>query len=109
MVDHHSLVAGDRHWGATHQERTYLFAGPDEQRRFLADPDRYAPVLAGNDPVRWFHEHKLVPGTRIHGLKYGGQIFLFADEHALKAFEASPERYADEARQAMRPRGNARR
>jgi protein disulfide-isomerase len=95
---------GNRRWGAIHRGRTYLFAGADEQRRFLADPDRYAPVNSGDDVVLTLEQNRSVPGTRIHGVSYGGRVYLFADEASLDKFSKNPKYYAERATQ---PAGSA--
>jgi len=95
-------VLGNRQWGARHLGRTYLFAGPEEQRRFLADPDRYAPVISGDDVVQAVDRGQSVAGRREHGVFYHGRVFLFADEASLATFAKNPSRYADQAMQAMR-------
>ena len=40
--DSHCWTHGNPQWGAVHRGVTYLFTGPDEQKRFLQQPDRYA-------------------------------------------------------------------
>ena len=39
LTEKQQWVLGDHRWGATHRGSMYLFLGPEEQRRFLADPD----------------------------------------------------------------------
>ncbi len=95
-------TSGDRRWGAIHRGRTYLFAGPDQQRRFLTDPDRYAPVLSGNDVVAAVERNRIVAGHRKHGLFFGDRIFLFADEPSLAQFSKNPDYYASRALAVMR-------
>lgn len=103
---------GDKRWGAVHRGRLYLFAGPDEQRAFWEQPDRYSPMLSGYDPVQFAEQRQLVPGKRQHGVFYfdralgHDKVFLFADEATLAQFWQSPQRYAavvdDAVRQADR-------
>jgi protein disulfide-isomerase len=93
---------GDVRYGAVHRGRTYLFAGPEEQQEFLANPDRYSPVLKGHDPVLALDEHRLVPGERRYGLFCGGRIYLFCCEQTLQTFARNPQRYMAEAVQALR-------
>jgi YHS domain-containing protein len=91
-------VPNDPRLGAIHRGRLYLFASPDCQQKFLADPDRYSPVLSGHDPVIFVERGQLVPGRREHGCFYGAEgnrrIVLFADEASYQAFERNPLRYA---------------
>ncbi|MCC9604665.1 thioredoxin family protein [Blastopirellula sp. JC732] len=92
---------GDARWGAVHQGRVYLFASDVEQRKFLASPDRFSPVLSGNDPVAYIEQGRLVDGDRSHGLTYNGVLYLFSSEDNLKTFWSAPQRYAAQVQQAM--------
>jgi protein disulfide-isomerase len=91
----------DPQFGAIHRGRTYLFRTAAEQTKFLAAPDRYSPVLSGFDPVVFAQRGEQVEGKRSYGLTYNRQIYLFADEASLKAFEQSPQAYATAAHTAM--------
>ena len=102
LKDNKRWVPGDRRFGAIHRGRTYLFTGPDEQTRFLASPDSFAPVISGDDPVLAMDNGQAVPGKRDHGVFYDNRIFLFADEATLQRFYQNPNRYAAEVVQAMR-------
>ena len=94
-------MPGDPRWGLIHRGRTYLFAGPEERDRFDADPDRFAPVLSGNDLVLLAEEGRIVPGRREHGAWFEGQlegrfekrVYLFSSEDSLRRFDADPYRY----------------
>lgn len=88
-------IKGNKRWGARHEGQVYLFAGPDEQRKFLANPNRYAPVLQGFDPVMVLDRQQKVPGKRKHGVYFDGRIYLFANEDTLKHFSTNPDRYKD--------------
>jgi thiol-disulfide isomerase/thioredoxin/YHS domain-containing protein len=97
-------VVGDRRWGAIHRGRTYLFAGPEEQRRFLAAPaapDRYAPVNSGNDIVLAAEQGQTVSGMREHGLFFGNRVYLFSSEATLEKFSGNPNLYANQAMGAV--------
>ncbi|OHB68079.1 MAG: hypothetical protein A2V70_18580 [Planctomycetes bacterium RBG_13_63_9] len=93
---------GNRAWGVRHRGRTYLFFGPEQQRRFLANPDRYAPVLSGNDVVIAIESGKTVPGQRAHGVFFGDRIYLFSNEASLGEFSRAPDGYAERALQITR-------
>jgi YHS domain-containing protein len=91
---------GDARFGAVHRGRTYLFLGPTEVKNFLADPDKYAPVLSGNDPVMAVENQQLVPGRREFGVYSDNRVYLFADERSRINFEKNPQRYSADALQA---------
>lgn len=93
---------GSRRWGAVHRGRTYLFIGPEEQRRFLADPDRYAPINSGDDVVLALEEGRSVSGNRAHGVFFSGRVYLFAEERTLAKFSQNPKYYAERAMVAVR-------
>jgi len=101
LVDKQQWVAGDRRWGVKHRGRLYFFAGPEEQRRFFADPDRYAPVVSGNDIVL-AAEGQVVPGTREFGVYYRNRVYLFSSEASRARFEGNPAAYANQALEALR-------
>ncbi len=94
---------GNSRWGLIHRGRTYLFAGPEQQSRFFADPDRYAPVLSGNDAVLAVEKGQKVPGRREFGAWYEGHVYLFSSEDSLRRFDADPSRYAKPAVSQMTP------
>ena len=99
-------VPGNPQYGVVHMGRTYWFAGAEEQKQFWTDPNRYAPALAGNDPVLAIDHKQQIPGKREHSLDYDGLFYMFASEATLQQFTANPARYAAGARQAMGlPRG----
>jgi YHS domain-containing protein len=99
-------TAGDPRWGVVHRGRTYWFAGPEEQKQFWTDPDRYTPALSGMDAVLSVDHQQQVPGRREHSLDYDGLFYMFASEATLQQFTANPQRYSQSVRQAMGiPRG----
>ncbi len=97
LCERQQWVQGDRRYGAVHRGRTYLFTGPDEQRRFLSNPDQYAPVISGNDVVLAMDQRQAVPGMREHGVYYGNHVYLFASEASLEKFSKAPAAYANYA------------
>jgi YHS domain-containing protein len=93
VVERGNWVEGRPQWGARHRGRTYLFAGPEQQKAFLADPDRYAPALSGDDPVLAFENGKSEPGRRAFGVSYQSRMYLFSSPETRAAFTAEPDRY----------------
>jgi protein disulfide-isomerase len=107
LIDKTQWAPGDRRYGAIHRGRTYLFAGPKEQSLFLADPDRYAPMLSGNDVVLAKEQGQAVSGMRGHGVVYSNHIFLFADEVSLGKFSKNPAFYAGQYIEALQAASHA--
>ena len=105
LLEHRAWKKGDTRWGAVHNSRTYLFAGPEQQKRFLASPNAYSPVLAGDDPVRALDEQQQVTGKREYGVYFQNRVYLFADPSSRDRFSQNPTRYAAEVVQAMRKDG----
>lgn len=103
LVENDRWQKGNKDWGAVHRGKVYLFVGQEEQRRFMADPDRYAPVSSGNDVVLAVDVGHAVAGFREYGAKYDGHVYLFASEGTLKKFESNPPYYAQRALQAIHP------
>lgn len=109
LTDKERWVLGNRRWGVRHEGRTYLFAGPEEQQRFYADPERYAPVMSGDDIVLLIEQGQRMPGRREHGAWFQGRVYLFSSEATLQKFSADPNRYVNavaemRAQLATRPR-----
>jgi YHS domain-containing protein/thioredoxin-related protein len=110
LAEEERWVKADVRWGARHEGRTYLFAGPEEQQRFLAAPQQYAPALAGNDVVLAVEQKQMVPGRREHGVWYHGKVYLFLDEASCQRFNTAPDQYVNALEQnaggmARRPVG----
>lgn len=100
-------VEGRAQWGARHRGRTYLFAGPEQQQAFLANPDRYAPALSGDDPVLACDTGKQIAGQRRYGVTYQARTYLFSSPETRTAFAANPQRYTTRVKlaEAVPPTG----
>lgn len=103
LVEKRRWAKGSEQWGAIHRGRTYLFISAEAQKAFLANPDRYSPACAGNDPVLRVEHHQDVPGKREHGAFYNNRIYLFSSEDTFQRFDRNPARYtADVSRPTQR-------
>lgn len=100
-------VEGRAQWGARHRGRTYLFAGAEQQQAFLANPDRYAPALSGDDPVLACDTGKQIAGQRRYGVTYQARTYLFSSTETRTAFAANPQRYTSRVKiaEAVPPTG----
>lgn len=102
LAEQQRWVPGDVRFGAQHEGRTYLFSSATEQQKFLQQPHRYAPVMAGNDPVLATDNGQLLSGHREHGLFVNGRIYLFASEESLSQFERNRDRYVQSVNRTLR-------
>jgi YHS domain-containing protein len=103
LTDRGVWTEGRAQWGVRHRGRTYLFAGPEQQQAFLANPDRYAPALSGDDPVLAFESGRTTPGRRAYGVTYQSRMYLFASPETRATFSANPDRYTARVMLAERP------
>jgi protein disulfide-isomerase len=94
LFEENRWVRGNPRYGVIHRGRTYLFSSPEEAKRFYADPDRYAPMLSGQDVVLAVDGGLSVPGARAIGVRYEGHIYLFSTEASCQKFYQDPVRYA---------------
>jgi thiol-disulfide isomerase/thioredoxin/YHS domain-containing protein len=102
LTERRQWTVGDLRFGAVHRGRTYLFQTQADQQRFLANPDRFSPVMAGNDPVLALNANQSVAGRREHGVFYNDRVFLFSTEDTLNEFAKNPTRYSAEITSAMK-------
>lgn len=93
LTEKERWVRGNPRFGVIHEGRTYLFAGPDEARKFYDDPERFAPANNGNDLVMQIEQGQSVPGRREHGAWYEGRVYLFSTEATYLKFSQEPARY----------------
>ena len=103
LAEQNRWQVGDRRWGVIHRGRTYLFAGPTEQQKFLSNPDRYSPVASGQDVVMAVDYGQSVEGSRALGMEYQNRKYLFSSEASQSVFLKNPERYAAQVLQAENP------
>jgi YHS domain-containing protein len=94
LVEGENWVTGEPGWAVEHRGRIYLMSGASQQERFLANPDRYAPVLSGNDPVLAVDQGQREPGLTDHCVVYDGRLYSFSNHSTLARFHQNPKRYS---------------
>ena len=94
LAETEQWVVGDPRWAVSYQGYTYQTSGPDLQRRFLANPSRYAPVVSGQDPVLALDEKCSVPGQTEFCVVYDGRLYMFSSAATLARFHQNPKRYS---------------
>ena len=99
LVENEKWAVGDPRWALVHRGRKYLTSGPTQQQRFMANPDRYAPVLSGGDPVWSVDGNRFVEGKTDFCVVYDGRLYMFVEAATLARFRQAPKRYAAAAAQ----------
>lgn len=100
LVENEKWLSGDRRWTVVHRGRTYILSGPGQQQRFRANPERYAPVFSGADPVLAVDRNRSVPGKTEFCVVYDGRLYMFSSASSLAHFRQNPKRYAAVAQRA---------
>ncbi len=100
---------GNPLYGAIHLNRTYLFPSAEMQQKFLANPDRYSPIISGNDPVVALEKNEIVSGRRQFGLVYEDRMILFSSKESYEKFVKESKRYTTELQQALQSSNAVRR
>lgn len=88
QIDQGEAVAGDPRWSVLYQDRLYLCASEDEQRRFIENPDRYAAAdveIGDFRPRRAARNGTLVAGVSKWGLTREGRRHWFSDSEHRRA------------------------
>jgi YHS domain-containing protein len=88
-------VKGDLRHSIVYDGREYRFPSAKELKMFQERPDKYVPVLHGDDVVEFAERNRRVPGNLNHGLRHQGRIYLFADARNKEVFQKAQARYAD--------------
>jgi len=102
LVRSEQWVEGNPQLAVEYEGRTYYLSGPAEHRAFRAEPQRFAPALAGCDVVLTADGVGRVSGRTDACVVYEGRLYMFADSASLERFRADPKRYAAAARESER-------
>lgn len=101
LLDTETWSRGEERWAVTHRGRTYLLSGPDRLERFLANPDRYSPILSGLDPVLAVDCQREVPGSTEFCVVYDGRLYMFSSAESVARFRQDPAHYSVAASQPL--------
>jgi YHS domain-containing protein len=93
LVRNEAWVEGNPRLAVQHEGRTYLMSSPAQHREFRAHPERYAPALAGCDPVLALDGKGRVSGRTDACAVYEGRLYMFADQETLARFRQNPKPY----------------
>ncbi len=93
LVENEQWIKGAPRFAAEWKGRVYWLSDAAALNKFVANAERYTPVLSGLDPVL------LMEGERKNGLTdycvvYDGRLYMFSSAASLARFRQSPRRYA---------------
>ena len=94
LVKNGRWAKGDLRWTVVHQGWIYRFSGPTQRQQFLADPDAFAPINSGNDPVLTVDENRSVAGQAAYCALYNSRLYTFSSAATQARFNEHPQRYA---------------
>jgi YHS domain-containing protein len=89
-------VPGDLRWTVVHKGHIYRLSGAQQRQEFLFNPEGFAPVNSGNDPVLWVEQNRSVAGQPAYCATYNGRLYMFSSEESQSRFNSDPHRYAVE-------------
>lgn len=93
LVENEQWIKGSPRYAAEWKGRVYWLSDAAALNKFIANAERYTPVLSGLDPVM------LMQGERRDGLTdycvvYDGRLYMFSSAATLARFRQSPRQYA---------------
>ncbi|WP_347245735.1 hypothetical protein [Thermogutta sp.] len=100
LVENETWMKGEERFAVEHRGQVYYCAGAAQKRKFQTNPERYAPVLDGKDPVVFFDQGVRVDGKIEHCVVYDGRLYMFSGIQSLARFRQNPQRYAQLALRA---------
>ena len=89
----HDWIKGSPKHTLDHDGLTYFFAGHKQKVKFLADPDKYAPVLSGDCVVCQSRMNRRIPGSVRNAVFHRERLYLFPDQQQKEMFKDNPEAY----------------
>lgn len=94
LLENEDWVKGEARFAVEYGGQTYFCAGATQKRRFQTNPERYAPVCNGQDPVLLVDQRTRVDGVIEHCVVYDGRLYVFSGVTSLARFRANPQYYA---------------
>ncbi|MCH7688875.1 MAG: hypothetical protein IH899_19695 [Planctomycetes bacterium] len=86
------LIKGLPEFSSVYDGHTYYFSSAKAKEQFDAEPGRFAPVMAGVDPVLLKQSGKVKQGNYIW--RYDNRFYFFVTKQNRSDFLKSPEMYA---------------
>ena len=78
-------------FSSTFEDHTYFFSSAETKSTFDRNPESYAPVYGGLDPVVWLEQRQMVEGQFLR--EFGGRFYLFTSKENWETFKSTPQRF----------------
>lgn len=101
LVENEAWIKGESRFAVEYNGKTYFCAGATQKRKFQTNPERYAPVSNGRDPVLLVDQGALSEGRIDHCVVYDGRLYMFSSAASLARFRQNPQHYARIASQVL--------
>ena len=93
LRDDRDLADADAKFSSTYDWREFQFSSAEAKAKFDANPEKYVPVLGGDDVVRAADgEH--VAGSIEHAAWFKNRLYLFGSRESMRKFVTEPARFA---------------
>ncbi len=86
LADEKRWQMGSPELAVRHRNRVYHLSSPSAKEKFLASPDRFAPICSGMDIVVYLEQGRLVEGKRELGCRYQDRVYLFSSQESKQKF-----------------------
>jgi len=96
ILDQKRWEPGNPQLAVRHRGKIYYCSNEQARDAFLADPDRFGPMLSGYDVVRFLENGQIVNGKREYGCWFAGRVYLFDSEETRRIFDLNIERYVQQ-------------
>ncbi len=93
LQESESWTEGDAQWSVIHHGVTYYLASAEQVQKFLANPEKYTPVMDGADPVLLTETGVREIGTVDNCVVFEGKLYMFTSETNLNKFFENTSAY----------------
>jgi thioredoxin-related protein/YHS domain-containing protein len=100
-VDDREIVPGSSSFQATYRGQQLLFRSAEHKDMFLAEPNRYWPMLDGICAISLLNEDNRVGGSLEFAAIFRKRVWLFTSERAMHEFLKEPAEVVDEVAEIL--------
>jgi thiol-disulfide isomerase/thioredoxin/YHS domain-containing protein len=100
-VDDREIVPGSAAYQMTYRGQQLLFRSADHKDLFLAEPNRYWPMLDGICAITLLNDDARVGGNLEFAAVFRKRVWLFASEQAMHEFLKEPAEVVDEVAEIL--------